>query len=287
MALLPLARRFAWFLAVVLLAGLAGAALVRQAPGFGTDERMLDSRLNNGSIQAIARERQIGSHVGAYYIGYLRGLLHGDLGTSVSLGRPVRELLAERAAISSRSAGAGLGLAWAGALALAGLLEWLRVRRLAAAAAAASGMLLAIPAALLAIGCFYLGGPPAPAIALILSPRLFRYTQNLARQAAAAPHVLAAEAMGESRWRILTSHVAVPLLPELLSLGGVSVSMAVGATIPVEALCDSPGVGQLVWQAALGRDLPVIVNITLLITAVTAAANLATDLLRTLRQTHV
>jgi peptide/nickel transport system permease protein len=79
----------------------------------------------------------------------------------------------------------------------------------------------------------------------------------------------------------------MPLLPELLSLAGVSVSMAAGATILVEALCDSPGIGQLVWQAALGRDLPVIVNITLLITAVTAAANLAADLVQNPRRTGV
>jgi peptide/nickel transport system permease protein len=64
----------------------------------------------------------------------------------------------------------------------------------------------------------------------------------------------------------------------LLAVAGVSVSMAVGAVIPVEALCDSPGVGQLVWQAALARDLPVIVNVTLLIAALTAAANLAANL---------
>jgi peptide/nickel transport system permease protein len=198
MALLPLARRFGWFLAVVLLAGLAGATLVRLAPGFGTDERMLDSRLSNGSIQAIAQERQVGAHVAAYYLAYLRGLLHGDLGTSISLGRPVRGLLAERAGTSFRSAGGGLGLAWACALALAGLLEWFRLRRWAAAASAAVGPLLAIPGALVAIGCFCLGGQPALAIAAILFPRLFRYTQSLVRQAAAAPHVLAAEALGQN-----------------------------------------------------------------------------------------
>ena len=75
-----------------------------------------------------------------------------------------------------------------------------------------------------------------------------------------------------------------PVLPEMLALAGVSVSMAVGALIPVEALCDSPGVGQLVWQAAVARDLPVLVNVTLIITGLTAAANLMTDTLRVARE---
>jgi peptide/nickel transport system permease protein len=285
-------RRLFWFPLVLLLGGLAAAALVRLAPGFGVDERMLDSRLSNTSIQAIARERGDGGNIAAYYARYLGGLLRGDLGNSVSLGRPVRELLAERAGVSLRTAGMGLGLAWTAAMAVVVFLEWFRVRGSfstlgEAAASLAAGALLCVPAALLAIACFYLGAAPAMAVSAILFPRLFRYTQNLVRQAGGAPHVLAAQALGESPWRILRLHVVTPLLPELAALAGVSVSMAAGAVIPVEALCDSPGVGQLVWQAALARDLPVIVNVTLLITALTAAANLAADLARAAREARV
>jgi peptide/nickel transport system permease protein len=49
--------------------------------------------------------------------------------------------------------------------------------------------------------------------------------------------------------------------------------MAFGAAIPMEALADSPGVGQLAWQAALNRDLPLIMNLALLVTLITVAAN--------------
>src|SRR5437899_7909220 len=31
-------------------------------------------------------------------------------------------------------------------------------------------------------------------------------------------------------------------------------SMAFGAAIPIEVICDSPGIGKLAWQAALGRE---------------------------------
>ncbi|MFZ0396306.1 MAG: hypothetical protein WCF17_07435 [Terracidiphilus sp.] len=50
-------------------------------------------------------------------------------------------------------------------------------------------------------------------------------------------------------------------------------------SIPLEALCDSPGIGQLAWQAALSRDLPLLVNLTMLFTLVTLGANLAADLI--------
>jgi peptide/nickel transport system permease protein len=51
-----------------------------------------------------------------------------------------------------------------------------------------------------------------------------------------------------------------------------------GAAIPIEVICDSPGIGQLAWQAALSRDLPLLVNMTLFVTLVTLAANSAADL---------
>jgi peptide/nickel transport system permease protein len=277
-------KRLARFLAVLLIGGLVGAALVRVAPGFGTDERMLDTRLNNASIETIARERGAGGNIFCYYVEYLDRLVKGDLGQSVSLGRPVRELLAERASVSLRSIGAGLLSAWAVSLALVLLLEWLPLPALETAASVSAGALLCVPAALVAIGCFYVSGPPALAIAAILFPQVFRYARNLVRHGAQAPHVFAAHSFGEGRWRVLWLHVLAPLLPELIALAGVSVSMAVGAAIPVEALCDSPGVGQLVWQAALARDLPVIVNVTLLIIAITLAANLAADVARGARE---
>jgi peptide/nickel transport system permease protein len=58
----------------------------------------------------------------------------------------------------------------------------------------------------------------------------------------------------------------------------VSFTIAFGAAIPIEALCDSPGLGQLAWQAALGRDLPLIVNLTLIVSLVMFAANSLGDL---------
>jgi ABC-type dipeptide/oligopeptide/nickel transport system permease component len=53
--------------------------------------------------------------------------------------------------------------------------------------------------------------------------------------------------------------------------------MAFGAAIPIEAICDVPGLGRLAWQSALARDLPVLVNLTMLIALVTTAAMAISD----------
>jgi peptide/nickel transport system permease protein len=93
------------------------------------------------------------------------------------------------------------------------------------------------------------------------------------------PHIVTARAKGLGEARILLWHAIPGIAPQLLALSGVSVSMAVGAAIPVEALCGLPGVGQLAWQAALGRDLPLLVNITILVTLVTLLANSGADVI--------
>jgi peptide/nickel transport system permease protein len=65
--------------------------------------------------------------------------------------------------------------------------------------------------------------------------------------------------------------------PQFLALAGISVSMAFGAAIPVETLCGLPGIGQLAWKAAIARDLPVLVSLTMMITVVTQVCNAISD----------
>jgi peptide/nickel transport system permease protein len=125
----------------------------------------------------------------------------------------------------------------------------------------------------------YARGAASLAIALVVFPRVFHYSRSILTQASQLPHVLAGYARGLHPSRILVRHILPNSASLLLALAGVSVSMALGAAIPIEAICDYPGVGQLAWQAALSRDLPVLINITLFIMIVTMAANSVSELL--------
>jgi hypothetical protein len=51
-----LTARAAVAVAVLSICGLLAAALIRMAPGFGMDERMLDSRLTSESLRAMERQ---------------------------------------------------------------------------------------------------------------------------------------------------------------------------------------------------------------------------------------
>jgi peptide/nickel transport system permease protein len=72
--------------------------------------------------------------------------------------------------------------------------------------------------------------------------------------------------------RILAAHILPAISPQLLALAAASASMAIGAAIPIEAICDVPGLGKLAWNAATARDLPLLVNLTMLVAVVTTAA---------------
>jgi peptide/nickel transport system permease protein len=51
--------------------------------------------------------------------------------------------------------------------------------------------------------------------------------------------------------------------------------LAIAAVVPIEVICDVPGLGQLAWKAALARDLPLLVVLTLLVAIVIQLSNAA------------
>lgn len=278
-----LARRIArhglTLTAIALLGGFLCATLVLLAPGFDSDEAQLDPHLNSASIQALHRDRMEQRNIVRFYLDSLVRALHGDLGTSVSLRQPVTKLLAERVPLTLRLVAMGLGINWLAVLLLSLSAAWLRAFAYDTLATLMTGLLLCIPAAVLALLSVLWNVPGALVIGLIIFPRDYRYARNLLQKAYSLPHIVTARAKGLSQLRILFWHVVPVAGPQLLALAGVSVSLAVGAAIPVEALCGLAGVGQLAWQAAMARDLPLLMNITFLVTLVTLLANSSADVI--------
>lgn len=264
-------------LALCLIGTLLSAALVRFSPGFGVDERELDPRLSQSSVESIRQEHLRQSSLLRYYGSYLSKAMRGDLGISESLQQPIAELIEERFPVTARSVLFGLITAWPIALLLAVLGVFFSGWLFEASSALFSGFLLSLPTAVIALLFVYVRAPVFLVIAVVTFPKLFRFSHNLFAQACGEPHVLAARARGIGKLRIVALHVIPRVAPALLALLGLSVSMSFGAAIPIETLCDSPGVGQLAWYAAINRDLPLLTNLTLIVTLVTVASNSLAD----------
>src|SRR5215813_12372725 len=258
---------------LALLGGFLCATLVRFAPGYGVDERELDPRLSAESVRQIRKENRLNSNLIAYYSRYLNRAAHGDFGKSQWLQQPVSTLIKERFGVTARSVLLGVLLAWAFALSLSLASTFFQSFFLDFSGTLFSGFLIALPTAVVAIVAVYFRAPVFAAISVVTFPKLFRYLRNLFADAFEQPYILAARARGIGNVRIIFRHVLPLSAPAIFALLGISLSLAFGAAIPIEALCDSPGIGQLAWQAALNRDLPLITSLTLLVTLITVAAN--------------
>lgn len=264
-------------LAVMLMASFAGAMLMRIAPGFSSDDQELNSGLSAQSIQAIRRAHLVDSDIPHFYGQYIASLVRGDLGTSRSLNQPVKELLRERLPTTLANLAFALAGGWLLGLALAIAAQMWDIRVLSFLANGLSGTFISTPAAALALVFLLLRWPPAFAAALLVFPKIYRYTQNLLQQSSEMPHVLTARAKGAGPWRILTWHVAPIAFPQIIALVGVSISIGIGVLLPIEVVSDVAGIGQLAWQAAQARDLPLLVNLTMVVTFVTVCATLISD----------
>jgi peptide/nickel transport system permease protein len=195
------------------------------------------------------------------------------------MDRPVSELFRDRLPDTVESVVIGIAGGWLLGLALAIPASWRRAPIYSASATLISGIFLCIPSAVLALIFLVIGSPGKLAIALVVFPKVFRFSRNLLVRTYTMPHVLTARARGLSSARIFGWHILPNIAAPMLALAGVTVSIAFAAAIPVEVVCDSPGLGQLAWKAALSRDVPLLVNLTLVIAIVTVAANSFSELL--------
>jgi peptide/nickel transport system permease protein len=258
---------------LIVLSGLACACLVRYAPGALVDERELNQRAGEGTLAALREHKAQQRDVGATFLHYLRGMTHGDLGFSESNNTPIASLLTDRAPRTLRDLGFGLAGAWLLGLGFAiPVALFPRAWRFDAALTLSAGLLLSLPAALVAYFCLLTGTASQLVSAIVLSPKIFQYSRNILVSAYGAPHVEMGRARGIPESGILWMHVLPSVAPQLGALAAASVSIAIGAAIPIEAICDVPGLGRLAWQAAMARDLPLLINLTMLVTLATTSA---------------
>jgi ABC-type dipeptide/oligopeptide/nickel transport system permease component len=250
-------------------------AVVFTAPGFDSDERRLDMRLSADTLRHLDAQHP----ASAWEAGrkWFMDCLHGDLGESRVFGKPVAELMRERIPVTARASLYGLFFGWAGALCAAGLNAVVRVRVAESMFALLDGVLLCIPAAVMGFLAVLCRLPVESAIALIVFARAHTWVTRIHKEASAQPWMISACAYGISRWRILLRHILPQIWPQLAAVMAASVTLAIGISVPVEVICDTPGLGQLAWRATLGRDLPVLLAVTLCMAACSIAAACISD----------
>jgi peptide/nickel transport system permease protein len=250
-------------LAIILLVLLGSTALVRYAPGYLSDTREMDSRYAAQARSDLSAEAARSHSIPQMVVAEIGGWIRGDFGTSRQYEVPVSELIGPRIAVSAGLLLRGIGVAWI--LALCAALIASAGRNPSFLWQTPATLLLAIPTAALATFCLLAdSGGPVLVMALLLAARDFKFLDQALRKAWREPHILQARAQGIGTRRLLVAHLAPSLAPQLGALTSLSIVTALSALVPVEVIFNVPGLGQLAWNAALNRDLPVLLAVMIL-----------------------
>jgi len=231
------------------------------------------------------------------YADLLWRALQGDFGQSLSLGRPVTALLAERLPQTLTLAGAAIVLSLLAGIGLACLTAYVQWRPLKVALTRLPALGFSVPVfwvglLLIQVFAFALGWFPAtgsqgfdslvlPAITLAI-PSAALYAQVLQRgfqDVWQAPYITTAFAKGLSRGQVQARHALRNAALPLLTLVGLQVGNTVSGAVLVETIYSRNGVGRLAQEAVLRQDIPVVLAIVAVAAAAFVVVNLLVDLL--------
>lgn len=258
-----LCRSLARALLLVFLVMAGSLVLIRFAPGYLSDVREMDPRYSMAARSELATEEARNGSLLQTLWTAMKGWSHGDLGRSRQFDIPVLELIEPRLALTGDLVGKAIGLAWIVAFASACAANALRVPSVLFHIPTA--LLLAIPASALAtLSLLTETGGPVLVLTLLIAARDFKFVDRILRNAWRSPHLLQARAQGVKPWSLFREHIVPNVAEDLLSLSTLSIVMALTALVPVEVQFNVPGLGQLAWSAALNRDMPVLVTVTVI-----------------------
>ena len=230
------------------------------------------------------------------YARYLKGLVRGDLGTSLRTQQPVTAQIAERLPATAELASAAMLVAVALALPL-GLIAavwrggWIDQSAMGLALVGISvpgfwlGPLLALIFAV-ELGWLPVSGRgtlahlvlPAITLGSALAAILARMTRASVLEELREQYVVAARARGASRVRAVVVHALRNSLIPIVTILGLQLGAVLTGSIITETIFSWPGVGRLLIQSINFRDYPMVQGCILLIAVTYVTMNLLTDL---------
>jgi peptide/nickel transport system permease protein len=105
-----------------------------------------------------------------------------------------------------------------------------------------------------------------------------RYVRNSTYEVLKSDFILFARAKGLPEKVIIYKHALRNALLPLITILGLSLPGLIGGSVIFETIFGIPGVGQLMWQAVMARDYPVIMANLFLISLLTLLGNFLADI---------
>ena len=230
-------------------------------------------------------------------------LLHGQLGTSLLLGQPVLHVVAVRLPVTLALSAYALVVTLLIGL-VSGILAALRQNTWVDQAAMIFAMLgISLPnfylgllmIILFAVDLRWLptGGyvafaddplgwlatstMPAISLALLLAGLLARITRSTMLEVLRQDYIRTARAKGLPERQVVLKHALANALIPITTVVGIVVSLLLSGSVVTETLFSIPGIGQLLTQAVLNRDYPMVQGGLLITTALLVLVNIGVD----------
>ncbi|MFQ5349810.1 MAG: ABC transporter permease [Thermoanaerobaculia bacterium] len=280
------------------------------APGDFFDDLALDPQVSAASADELRARFGLDDSLPRRYLRWLGSVVRGDLGYSMAYNRPVASLLWERAKNTLLLTVTATVLAWLVAVPLG---VWAAERRGWARAlfGGATSLGLAVPDLVLGLaflmlavqtGALPTGGMtsldfdsmsagwkfldlarhlflPVTALALTTAPMIARHVQSSVADVLASPFISAVRARGVSQRRLLYRYVLPVAANPMISLLGLSVAGLLSASLLIEYIMAWPGIGTLLLQAIMARDVYVVIGAVMVSTVFLITGNLLADVL--------
>lgn len=276
-------------------------ALARLAPG-DPIQAALGTDYTEAQAQAMRKELGLDRPIPLQYVIWIGGVLHGDLGRSISLNNSVRAIILQRLPTTVALAVAAVALALLVAVPLGVIAaikkdSWIdNVFRIVAIIGASMpvfwlGILLLMLFSV-RLHWFPAGGGvreyglrslvlPAFALSASFAALTTRMVRSMMLEVLGEDYIRTARAKGLGSFAIYGHHALRNALVPVVTVVGLQFGGVLGGAVLTETIFNIPGLGRLMVEAASRRDYPLIQGVVLVTACAFVGVNLLTDVLYT------
>jgi peptide/nickel transport system permease protein len=285
--------------------------LLQAAPGDYLSDLRLNAQISPETVTALRAQYGLDQPLPVRYWKWVKSAAHGDFGYSFAYNVPASTLLWPRARNTLLLSLPAVLLSWLIAVPLGVFVAGSRWRWLDRFFSAGTSTLLALPDVLIALlallialksGLFPVGGMsslaadqpgtwaslrdlawhmvlPVAALVIGLLPMILRHVRSAVSEVLDTTYMRAAEGHGLPRMKLLFRYALPAAANPLISLFGLSIALLLSVSLLIEVVMSWPGMGPLLLESILSRDLFVVIGAVLLSTMFLLAGNLLGDLL--------
>lgn len=291
-----IAKRLAIGVLVVLFVTILVFAIMQMMPG-DTIDLMVDTRVSAEKVAEIKAQWGLDKHPVVQYFYWLKNILQGDFGTSISLKQGVKELILQRLPYTLMLTGASLLIEYLIAIPL-GLWAAVKKNKLPDKVLTVSTIVLwSMPPFWLGVlfmlvfsiwlGILPLSGwsgfssliLPAFTLALPTLAQIFRLTRSEVLDVLDEKFVTTAHAKGLKNKIVLVKHVLRNAMIPVTVMFFLSLPWLIGGSVVVENIFAWPGMGQLLFKAISKQDFVIVQGVVLVITVLTVICNIIGDII--------